>query len=97
MFIDQMFCPALYAETTKMVEQYGWGSEAMKSDIYEYAWKYLQGELSLAQVKEQCFYEDWHLAKRQMTWFKRNKQIIWFNLEEIYPYVLKYIHNEQRN
>ena len=95
--IDQMFCPALYAETTKMVEQYEWGSEAMKSDIYEYAWKYLQGELSLAQAKEQCFYEDWHLAKRQMTWFKRNKQIIWFNLEEIYPYVLKYIHNEQRN
>ena len=95
--IDAMFSPELYAETEKLVQTYGWGSQAMKSDIYEYAYKYLEGELTLDEAKEQCFYEDWHLAKRQMTWFKRNKQIIWLELEEIYPYVLKYIHNEQRN
>ena len=95
--IDQMFSPALYEETGLLVEKYGWGSGAMKSDIYEYAWKYLDGELTLKQAKEQCFYEDWHLAKRQITWFKRNKQIIWLRLEEIYPYVVEYIHNEQRN
>ena len=95
--IDIMFSPELYAETEKLVQTYGWGSQAMKSDIYEYAYKYLEGELTLDEAKEQCFYEDWHLAKRQMTWFKRNKQIIWLNLEEIYPFVLKYIHNEQRN
>lgn len=92
--IDAMFSPELYAETEKLVQTYGWGSQAMKSDIYEYAYKYLEGELTLDEAKEQCFYEDWHLAKRQMTWFKRNKQIIWLNLEEIYPFVLKYIHNE---
>ena len=95
--IDAMFSPELYVETEKLVQIYGWGSQAMKSDIYEYAYKYLEGELTLEEAKEQCFYEDWHLAKRQMTWFKRNKQIIWLNLEEIYPFVLKYIHNEQRN
>ena len=95
--IDIMFSPELYTETEKLVQTYGWGSQAMKSDIYEYAYKYLEGELTLDEAKEQCFYEDWHLAKRQMTWFKRNKQIIWLNLEEIYPFVLKYIHNEQRN
>ena len=93
--IDQMFTPELYAETNKLVQKYGWGSEAMKSDIYEYAWKYMQGELSLDKAKELCFYEDWHLAKRQLTWFKRNKQIIWLELEQIYPYVIKYIQNEQ--
>ena len=60
----------------------------MKSDIYEYAWKYLNGELSLDEAKEQCFYEDYHLAKRQLTWFKRNKDIIWLSLEEVYPYVM---------
>lgn len=92
--IDAMFSPELYAETEKLVQTYGWGSQAMKSDIYEYAYKYLEGELTLDEAKEQCFYEDWHLAKRQMTWFKRNKQIIWLDLEEIYPFVLKYIHNE---
>ncbi len=95
--IEQMFSPALYQETEALVKKYGWGSGAMKSDIYEYSWKYLSGNLTLAQAKEQCFYEDWHLAKRQITWFKRNKQITWLRLEEIYPYVIKYIHNEQRN
>ena len=89
--IDQMFNEDLYEETRELVEKYGWGSGAMKSDIYEYAWKYLNGELSLEDAKEQCFYEDYHLAKRQLTWFKRNANIKWLELEQIYPFVLKCI------
>ena len=86
--IDQMFSKKLYDETTKLVQVYGWGSQAMKSDIYEYAWKYLQGELSEEEAKEKCFFEDYHLAKRQMTWFKRNKDINWLPLEQVYPFVV---------
>ena len=89
--IVQMFTPALYDETKKLVQQYGWGSQAMKSDIYEFAWKYMNGEMSLSEAEERCFYKDWHLAKRQITWFKRNQQIKWLKLGEIYSYVLKYI------
>lgn len=92
--IDIMFSPALYEETTNLVNKYGWGSGAMKSDIYEYAWKYLQGELSLEEAKEKCFYEDWHLAKRQMTWFKRNNSINWMSLEKVYPFVINYLNNQ---
>lgn len=92
--IVQMFRPELYAETERLVRRYGWESQAMKSDIYEYAWKYLQGELSLDEAREKCFYEDWHLAKRQMTWFKRNPEIHWLKLDEVYPFVIKYIQNE---
>ena len=95
--IDAMFSPELYEETKRLVHKYGWGSSAMKSNIYEYVWKYLNHELTLTQAKEQCFFKDWHLAKRQNTWFKRNNQIIWLSLEEVYPYVIKYIYNEQRN
>ena len=92
--ISQMFCPALYEETERLAQAYGWGNQAMKSNIYIYAHKFLTGELTLDQAKEQCFYRDWHLAKRQITWFKRNPEIIWLKLEEIYPFVLKYIQNE---
>ncbi|MDO4611449.1 MAG: tRNA (adenosine(37)-N6)-dimethylallyltransferase MiaA [Candidatus Saccharibacteria bacterium] len=92
--IDKMFDQPLYNETKKLVQTYGWGNGAMTSNIYEYAWKYLSGELTLEEAKEQCFYEDWHLAKRQETWFKRNSEIIWCELEKIYPFVLKYIQNE---
>ena len=95
--IDQMFSPALYEEVKKLVRTYGWDNGAMKSDIYEYAWKYLQGELSLEDAKKQCFYEDWHLAKRQLTWFKRNPNIIWLELNKIYPYVIKYFNKESKD
>lgn len=91
--LNKMFVQELYDETERLVVKHGWGSQAMKSDIYEYAWKYMQGELTLEEAKEQCFYRDWHLAKRQMTWFKRNEQIIWLPLDEICPAVLKCIQN----
>ncbi|MDO4526839.1 MAG: tRNA (adenosine(37)-N6)-dimethylallyltransferase MiaA [Candidatus Saccharibacteria bacterium] len=87
--IEQMFSPELYTEVKKLVQTYGWDNQAMKSDIYEYAYKYLQGELSLEEAKEKCFYEDWHLAKRQLTWFKRNQQITWLPLEQIPDFVIK--------
>ncbi len=92
--LDQMFCPELYEETKKLVNEFGWGNGAMKSNIYQYAWQYLEGELTLEEAKEQCFYEDWHLAKRQLTWFKRNPKIHWLKLEQIYPFVIKYIQDE---
>ena len=61
----------------------------MKSDIYEFAYKYIVGELTLKEAKEKCFYEDWHLAKRQLTWFKRNQDIIWLPLDKIEDFVIK--------
>ena len=92
--IDQMFSPELYDEVTKLVKKHGWDNGAMKSDIYEYAWKYLQGDLTLEKAKEQCFYEDWHLAKRQLTWFKRNKEITWLELSDVYDYILKQLNHK---
>ncbi len=93
--IDQMFCAALFNETKALAKKYDWQTQAMKSNIYIYAHKYLTGELTLEEAKEQCFYEDWHLAKRQITWFKRNPEIIWLPLDKIYSFVLKYIQDEQ--
>ncbi len=93
---DKLFVQELFEETRNLVERYGWGSQAMKSNIYQFAWGYLQGEYSLEKAKELFIYDDWHLAKRQMTWFKRNKNIIWLPLEEIRGFVLKCIQDEQR-
>ena len=86
--ITQMFRPELYDEVKKLVQKYGWDNGAMKSDIYEYAWKYLQHELTLEQAKQLCFYEDWHLAKRQLTWFKRNPAIVWLAIDQVCPYII---------
>ena len=85
--LGKMFCEDLYKETKTLVQKYGWNHGSMKSDIYEYAWKYLNGELSLEDAKTKCFYDDYHLAKRQMTWFKRNPEITWLRIDEIFPFV----------
>ncbi|MBR5939206.1 tRNA dimethylallyltransferase [Candidatus Saccharibacteria bacterium] len=88
---DEMFREELYDETKKLVEKYGWNSQAMKSNIYQFVDAYLSGTMSLEEAKEKFVYDDWHLAKRQMTWFKRNKEIIWLSLDEVYPYVINYL------
>ena len=94
---DQMFCPELYAETKKLAQRYDWNSQAMKSNIYQFAWDYLNGKISLDEAKTKFVYDDYHLAKRQLTWFKRNKDIIWLRLEEIYPFVINFWNKQVKN
>lgn len=44
---------------------------------YRYVAKYLKGELTKQVMIEKLQKEIEHYAKRQMTWFKRNKRIYW--------------------
>lgn len=92
---NKLFVQELFEETEALAEKYDWGSQAMKSNIYQFAWGYLNGEYSLERAKELFVYDDWHLAKRQLTWFKRNKKINWLPLEEIRGSVIKWIQDEQ--
>lgn len=50
---------------------------------YRYIALYLQNKLSREEIVEKLFTESRHYAKRQMTWFKRNKKIKWFNLNAV--------------
>ena len=93
---NKMFTQELYDETAELVEKYGWENQAMKSNVYQFAWKYMQGELSRKEAIQLNVYDDWHLAKRQKTWFKRNPNILWLPLDKIKPAVIKCIQDEQR-
>ena len=93
---NKMFTQELYDETAELVEKYGWENQAMKSNVYQFAWKYMQGELSREEAIRLNVYDDWHLAKRQKTWFKRNPNILWLPLDKIKPAVIKCIQDEQR-
>ncbi|MBQ6130324.1 tRNA (adenosine(37)-N6)-dimethylallyltransferase MiaA [Candidatus Saccharibacteria bacterium] len=93
---DKMFVQELFEETARLVEKYGWGSQAMKSNIYKFAWSYMRGEVGREEAIRLVATDDWHLAKRQMTWFRRNPEIEWFSLEEMKPAVIKCIQNEYR-
>ena len=85
---EGMFNEKLYAETEFLVKKYGWGSQAMKSNIYQFAWEYVEGKCAREEAVARAMYDDYHLAKRQMTWFKRNKEIVWLPLGEVKDAVL---------
>jgi tRNA dimethylallyltransferase len=46
---------------------------------YRYGSQYVQEKITLEQFKELLATKTWQFAKRQMTWFKRNSEIHWFN------------------
>lgn len=91
--MNKLFVQKLYDETEFLAGKYDWNSQAMKSNIYQFAYGYLTGKYTLEEAKKLCILDDYHLAKRQMTWFKRNPEITWLPLEKIKPAVLKCIQN----
>lgn len=44
---------------------------------YRYLSRYLRGLISKEELAQKLSTEIWHYAKRQMTWFKRDKDIQW--------------------
>lgn len=45
---------------------------------YRYLARYLRGAFTKTEVTEKLQTKIYRYAKRQMTWFKRNKEIQWF-------------------
>ena len=50
---------------------------------YRHLSEYLQNKISKAEMLEKLEKEIEHYAKRQMTWFKRNKNIKWLNSKNL--------------
>lgn len=70
--------------------------KALTGNVYRFAYEVMRGRMTEEEAKEKAFYADWGLARRQMTWFRRNKQIVWLGVDEVVSYVIKSIQNEQR-
>ena len=94
--MEGMFNEELYKETERSVKKYGWENKAMTSNVYQFAWRYMQGEMSREEAIKLAVTDDWHLAKRQTTWFRRNEKILWVPLEKMKQTVIECIQNEQR-
>ena len=87
---NKLFEQNIEAETLSMVEKYGWDSQAMKSDIYPICWEMMRGNISREEAIRLNAIDDWHLAKRQLTWFSRNKNINWLPLDKAAEWIIKY-------
>jgi len=76
----QMFADGLVAETQSLLERFGDARAitAIHSLGYEQALQHLRGELSLAQAVTAAQQGHRNYAKRQMTWFRREPDVTWF-------------------
>jgi tRNA dimethylallyltransferase len=74
----EMFAEGLIGETECLWKKYGDEARPLQSLGYRQALQYLRGELSEQQALEAAQQAHRNYAKRQMTWFRREPEVIWF-------------------
>jgi tRNA dimethylallyltransferase len=84
---EQLFDDGVVDEAIMLGKKYGWTNEAMTGNIYPLVKQYLDGEATLEDAKSKNTTADWRLAKRQLTWLRRNQYIQWFSLSEAKAYL----------
>ena len=92
--IEQLFDDGVVAEATILGKKYGWDSAAMTGNIYPLIHEYLEQRLSYKELVEKSATIDWRLAKRQLTWLRRNPFIQWFSLSDAERYLSERLASE---
>lgn len=80
--VEDMVTRGFNEEVSRLVKEFGFNTEAFRAPGYKAFIKYLNKEISLEEAKELFVRYDLNLAKRQRTWFKRNKSIHWITNRE---------------
>jgi len=75
--IDRMMQDGLVSEVETLVKKYGKSCVAFDAIGYREIVNYLDGISSLEQAADIMKHNTWHYAKRQMTWFRKDKNIQW--------------------
>lgn len=78
--VDEMFSAGLLEEATKVYQEYGKNVISMQAIGYKEFIPYFQQEHSLEKVREQIKQDTRRFAKRQMTWFRRDERIHWYDI-----------------
>lgn len=85
--VDAMLAAGLEQEVRQLSQRYGWGCEGLKGIGYREWQDYFLGSQSLELTRQRIISSTMGLAKRQRTWFKRNKSIHWFSTPVNYAQV----------
>lgn len=82
-----MWRSGLVEEALRGSEQYGWNSVAMSGNAYRVVKEYSEGLCDEMTAIQRIATRDMQLAKRQRTWLRRNKHIMWLECDEAYTYI----------
>jgi tRNA dimethylallyltransferase len=73
----QMFEAGLVEETERLLEKYGAGAQPLASLGYKQAAQFLRSEVTREQAVLAAQQAHRNYAKRQMTWFRREPDVVW--------------------
>ena len=77
--VDLMLEKGLIEEVKQVTEKYKNLPTAIQGLGYKEVVEYLDGNLTYDEMVEKIKIETRHYAKRQLTWFRKNKEITWIN------------------
>jgi len=80
--VDIMIEQGLIEEVKEVYNKYEKFPTAMQGLGYKEVVQYLENELTKEEMIEKIKQETRRYAKRQLTWFRKNKQTIWLNAQD---------------
>lgn len=99
--VDNMIEKGLIAEVQALCQKYKQFPTALQGLGYKEVQAYLQGKATKEEMIEILKRETRRYAKRQMTWFRKNKQVIWLvggsqNIQDNIAIILEDVYSERR-
>jgi tRNA dimethylallyltransferase len=79
--VDKMFEQGLEEEAKEIIEEVSKKNTSFQAIGYKEWVDYFNGISTLEEAKEKIKQESRHYAKRQLTWFNKNKDIIWIDIK----------------
>ncbi len=80
--VDIMIEQGLLAEVEDLLQRYSAEEKAMQSLGYRHMVQFLQGKWDWSETLRLLARDTRHYAKRQLTWFRRDKEILWFHPDD---------------
>ena len=80
--VDKMIEAGLIDEVRNVTEKFKISNTAVQGLGYKEVIEYLNGNISYEEMIEKLKLETRHYAKRQLTWFRRDKRIKWIRPDE---------------
>jgi len=81
--LDVQMQSGLLDEVQNLLHKYGTCHTLMNSVNYREFIDFFEGKFSFDDALVECVRHNYQLARRQLIWFRANKEINWFNVDEI--------------
>lgn len=80
--VDERLHLGAVEETKRLAKKFGWDVPSMTGQGYRELRGFVEGQISLEEAAQRWKFAEHEYARKQMTWFKKEKRIVWFDLAD---------------